>query len=260
MPAGSIMAVFAQLSSSAGIVGEGGGRGKRCPNERCTSCRVNTMADYIADDQHGGILFSPPSSRQVEVAANDFGGQEGPRRDPIRGVEATRTGSERHDGSRAQDLFLSSYSAASRRSPSTATSSSRTAASSRRRVISASRHVLSIVGLVGLALLWSTISRRSCRSSRSFPSGSSLILVDASDQVVFSGVTKSAYSAGSHLLSTTATPFCLLTNRLFAALRDGRTPAFINSHALLDNRSTRQHADPSRSSFLTFFGPHRRFF
>ena len=57
---------------AAGIIGEGCGRGERRPDERCTPPRLQTVADDIADDQHGGILR--PLSHQVEVAADLFGG------------------------------------------------------------------------------------------------------------------------------------------------------------------------------------------
>jgi hypothetical protein len=62
---------------SGWIVGERCGRREGCPDEGCTPRRLQTVADDVADDQHGGI--HRPLGHQEEVAADLFGngGQEG---------------------------------------------------------------------------------------------------------------------------------------------------------------------------------------
>ena len=89
---------------AAGIIGERCGRGECRPDERCTPPRLQTVADDIADDQHGGILR--PLSHQVKVAADLFGGGGQERRGKFQAGALGQLGRGERIPDRAQILQL----------------------------------------------------------------------------------------------------------------------------------------------------------
>ena len=104
MPARSIRAVFAQLSRRQGSSENGAVAANVVRTNAARRARLQTVADDIADDEHGGILR--PLSHQVKVAADLFGGGGQERRSQLQAGAPGQLGRGERIPDRAQILQL----------------------------------------------------------------------------------------------------------------------------------------------------------
>ena len=103
VPARSVRAVFAQLSSRAGSSENGAVAANAVRTNAARRAGVHAVADDVADDQDGGVLR--PLGHEVEVAADVLGGGQ-ERRGELQAGALGQLGRGERVADRAQVLEL----------------------------------------------------------------------------------------------------------------------------------------------------------